>query len=65
MPYMMTYSGYEYDEPEENNDEVRIPHCPRCGSNLLYDGDVHHLWDGKEGEVWRCEHCDYVIDIVD
>lgn len=65
MPYIYTYSGYEYDEPEEIKEEPRLPHCPRCGSNLLYDGDVHHLWDGKEGEVWRCEHCDYVIDIVD
>ena len=64
MPYIYTYSGYEYDEPEEHEPEtVSVPCCPKCGDKLLYDGDVKHP-DGAEGETWRCASCDYCIDIV-
>ena len=37
---------------------------PRCAGRLLNDGEfIYPL--GATGETWRCEHCDYSIDIVD
>ena len=48
----------------ERWDEKHVPLCPRCGGRLLYDGYTTTEGIG-EGECWRCEHCDYSIDIVD
>lgn len=54
-----------YFQVEKWDDVKDFPKCPRCGGRLLYDGKCPHIWDGSEGETWRCEHCDYSIDIVD
>ena len=48
----------------EKWDERHVPLCPRCGGRLLNDGTMLDA-TGVEGETWRCEHCDYSIDIVD
>ena len=49
----------------ERWDEKHVPRCPRCGGRLLYDGYTTTTEEVGEGERWRCEHCDYSIEIVD
>ena len=49
----------------EKWDEKHVPLCPRCGGRLLNDGEIVYPVGGATGETWRCEHCDYSIDIVD
>ena len=53
-----------YFQVEKWDDVKDFPKCPRCGSRLLNDGAIFSPI-GVEGETWRCEHCDYSIDIVD
>ena len=53
-----------YFQVEAWDDVKDFPICPRCGSRLLNDGAILDA-TGVEGETWRCEHCDYSIDIVD
>ena len=53
-----------YFQVKKWDDDKHSPHCPRCAGRLLYDGEVVSPI-GLEGETWRCEHCDYSIDIVD
>jgi hypothetical protein len=53
-----------YFQVEKWDDVKDFPKCPRCGSRLLNDGGIFSPI-GLEGETWRCEHCDYSIDIVD
>ena len=54
-----------YFQVEKWDDVKDFPKCPRCGSRLLYDGYIDPNEGVGEGECWRCEHCDYSIDIVD
>ena len=53
-----------YFQVEKWDDDKHCPKCPRCGSRLLNDGEITYPL-GATGETWRCEHCDYSIDIVD
>ena len=54
-----------YFQVEKWDDDKHSPHCPRCAGRLLYDGYIDPNEGVGEGECWRCEHCDYCIDIVD
>lgn len=54
-----------YFQVEQWDEDKHIPRCPKCTGRLLNDGEAVYPVGGATGVTFRCEHCDYSVDIVE